>query len=250
MQEVNFITAFGAGLLTFFAPCTFVTLPTFISYLIFQATGEETIRSGKRYKLKVLLSAVSYVSGFLLVFTLLGVTATGVGSLFSRNKDLLTNVGAIVIILFGLLILFGERVKKLQFLFKEKKVEVNTTRFGKGYVFPFIIGVTSAFAWTPCIGPILGGILFLAGTSTDTALQGGALLFTYGLGISIPFILIAVFLGSAQKWMRKINRYTGTIHKISALLLIILGVMLLTGFADQAYGFLFRLFTSIGYMPK
>ncbi|KXK26459.1 MAG: Thiol:disulfide interchange protein DsbD precursor [candidate division WS6 bacterium OLB20] len=249
VHDVNLITAFVAGLLTFFAPCTFVTLPTFISYLVFRATGEDTVASKKYYRQRVLLSALSYVAGFLLVFVLLGMSATGIGSLLMRHTDFLQTAGAVTIILFGLFILFGERFKRLQFLFRERKVEFNTGKAGKGYVYPFIIGVTSAFAWTPCIGPILGSILLLAGTASQNVFEGGFLLLVFGLGITVPFMLLALFFGSAQKLMRRINRYTRLLHQVSAVLLIILGIMLLTGGLDQLYGSLYRIFTTFGYQP-
>lgn len=250
MQEVNLLTAFGAGILTFFAPCTFVTLPSFVSYLFMQATGKETLESGAGYRARVLLSALSYITGFLLVFVLLGMTATGIGSVLRIYSDAFQTIGAILIILFGLFILLGDRFKKLQFLYRERKVELKPDQAGKGYLYPFIIGLTSAFAWTPCIGPILGSILLLASTTSESVFQGGFLLFIYGLGITVPFMILAFFLGSAQGLMKKFNKYTPLIHRISALLLILVGLMLLTGYTDQLYGSVYRLFSGLGFQAQ
>jgi len=183
MIEVSWIAAFGAGLVTFLAPCTFTTLPAFISYLLIKSTGEADTRKSSRWSL--FFGGLSYVLGFIVVFTLLGLTATSLGFYFAVNKVLLTQIGGVVIIFFGLFILFGERLKFMSFMFREQKFDLSQShqKLEKGYSFPFFIGVTSAFAWTPCIGPILGSILFLASSTSSQIWEGAWLLFLYGLGI-------------------------------------------------------------------
>src|SRR3990167_10777695 len=108
MQDLNLITAFLAGLVTFLAPCTFVTLPSFIAYLSFRATGKGLVEVDAKFRLKIFLSSLSYIAGFLLVFTIAGMTATQLGSFFNHNRDLLEKASALIIIFFGLFILFGE----------------------------------------------------------------------------------------------------------------------------------------------
>jgi len=251
MEEVTYITAFGVGLLTFFAPCTFATLPVFLSSLALSATGAKEGETGNlKYHLQVFFSALSYVAGFLLVFTLLGLTATSLGSFLTKNNQLLTQIGGFVIILFGLSIIFSERFKFLHFLLREKKIDLSHVRSTKGYITPFIIGITSAFAWTPCIGPILGAILFLASSTSSSAAQGAFLLFLYGLGIMLPFLLIAIFVGRSQIFVKRLSKYTHLIHRISAWILIVLGILLLTGLTDQLFGWLFNLFSFFGYNPR
>lgn len=250
MVDVSFVAAFSAGLVTFFAPCTFVTLPAFISYLVLKASGESTQVRSNRYRWKVMISAIAYVSGFLIVFTLLGMTATSIGSLFSKNKQVLTQLGGVIIIFFGMFILVGDRLKPLHFLYREKKVSFSPQEVSKGYYFPFLIGITSAFAWTPCIGPILGSILLLASSTSSNAYdEGGLLLFTYGLGISIPFLLIALTFGYSEKFVRKFSKYTEKVYRFSAVLLILLGLSLVTGYSERIFSYMFSLFIKLGYNP-
>jgi len=250
MTEINLITAFVAGLLSFLAPCTFIALPAFISYLVYQATGEDvtTDQNIKKFRFKIFMSSFVYVVGFLTVFVLLGVTATSIGQVLFENKALLEQIGAIAIILFGFILLFADRVKALNFVYQERKFTFKTNKISKSYIYPLIIGITSAFAWSPCIGPILGGILFLAGTSSETVWQGGFLLFVYGLGITFPFIIISLFISQAQGIILKLTKLTKFLHKLTAVLLILLGIGILTGAYDKLYGLFLVQLTRIGIL--
>jgi cytochrome c-type biogenesis protein len=248
-ENINLLTAFLAGLATFFAPCTFVTLPTFIAYLGLRSTGPDLKEKQPGYRSRVFLGALAYVGGFLLVFTLLGITATQIGTVFQQHKELLEKAGALLIIAFGVFILLGEKVRSLEFLYKNRKLELSSHRFNNTPVFPFIIGMTSAFAWTPCIGPLLGSILFLAGFSAQTVWQGGILLFVYGLGITLPFLLLSLFIDQAQGVIRKTRRVALFVHRLSAVVMILLGLILLFGLSDQIFASVFRLFVALGYRP-
>jgi cytochrome c-type biogenesis protein len=248
-MQLNLITAFIAGLITFFAPCTFTTLPSFLGYLSFKATGEDLRLDSKKYRIKVVLSALSYVAGFLLIFTLLGIAVSQLGTFLAQNKQLFTRLGGLVIIGFGLFILIGERFSNLNFMFQERKIRLKTRHFfDDSYVFPFVLGLTSAFAWTPCIGPVLGSILLLA-SGTGSVFQGGLLLFVYALGINIPFLLISLFVGSSQKFVKKFRKTAVILHKLSAWLMILLGLILLLGISDIIFAFLYRTFVAFGYSP-
>lgn len=249
MIEIAYPAAFAAGLFTFFAPCTFVALPSFLSLLVLRL-GKDLRKDSNEYRRQVLLSALSYAFGFLLVFTLLGIGASSLGRLFSRNKLFLVKLGAILIISFGLFELFGEKLGFLKFLYRERRLDFSSLKIKLGYLFPILIGITSAFAWTPCIGPTLGAILLLAGSSTDSASQGALLLFLYGFGITLPFLILAAFLGSAQKFVARFSKYTLIIQKIGAILLILLGLFLLTGINDKIFAVFYRLFIKFGYNPQ
>lgn len=250
-DEITYIIALTGGLLSFFAPCTFVTLPTFISYLASRATdGSVLNEKGAQYRKKVFLSALVYVLGFLVVFTLLGMTASQLGLSLVQNKGLLTNIGAVVIVLLGIFMLFGDKIPFMHFMYREKKFDVTKKEKINGYFFPFTLGITSALSWTPCVGPILGGILFLASSRVDTVAQGGFMLFLFGLGISIPFLMIALGIGYSEKWVKKLAKHTIWINRVSALLLITIGVALLTGFSDQIFGWIYSIFANLGYTPK
>jgi cytochrome c-type biogenesis protein len=249
MFDVTFPAAFIAGLLTFFAPCTFVTLPYFLSFLTAQSFGLAH-HDVENYRWKIFLSALIYVSGFLLVFTLLGYSASEFGRFLKFNKTIFLQFGAIFIIFFGIFMLFGEKVKSLYFLQRERKFRIDHSHQANTFVFPFLIGMTSAFAWTPCIGPILGTILFVASYTTTKSTEGALLLFTYGLGITLPFLLIAFFFSYTEKWIRKLNKYTGYVYKFSGILLILLGFAILTGYSGTIFAEIYKVFIRFGYRPQ
>lgn len=248
-MEVTYLGVFLAGLATFFAPCTFVTLPTFISYLALVATSKVDHNQKIKHKLIIVISSISYILGFLLVFTLLGMAATWAGGFLRQNQYLFKLLGGIVIALMGIFILFGDKIKLLQGLFREQKFKLQVDTLSKGYLAPFLIGTTSAFAWTPCVGPILGSVLFLASSST-TSWQGGALLFVYGLGINIPFLLLALGFSYADKFIHRFKRYSRLIYQFSALVLILIGILLILNLDGRIFGILLRVFISLGYSPK
>ncbi|MCB9803662.1 sulfite exporter TauE/SafE family protein [Candidatus Nomurabacteria bacterium] len=240
MIDVTFITAFTAGLLTFFAPCTFVALPTFLAYITNNATMEDPDSGGRRFR--VMRSTLLYAVGFILVFTLLGYSASSISRSLNLNKDLLTQIGGVLIILLGSFVLFGEKIKGLQFLFREKKIGVDKlSRFAGSSIYPFILGFVTAIAWTPCVGPILGGILLLAGTQSDTPAQGAFLLTIHGIGIMVPFLVIALLFDRASGIVKKYAKYTKKIHTISGYLLLIIGLLMLTGNMGKFTQIVFRL---------
>ncbi|HLD03243.1 MAG TPA: cytochrome c biogenesis protein CcdA [Candidatus Dojkabacteria bacterium] len=259
MDELSLITAFGAGLITFFAPCTFVTLPIFLSYLSLSISGKNLnvqAKTGNSLQdtaqitvWQTFAGAILYVGGFLIVFTLLGVTASEFGRSLFQNKEVFTKIGALLVIFFGIFILFGEKVAKLQFLYQEKKFRIDSRRFKNSLFLPVIIGITSAFAWTPCIGPILGGILFLA-ASTQTALQGGILLFLYGLGINLPFLLLAIIAARSAGFVQKFSSIAAKLQKMAAVIMIILGIILFTGWYSEIFGQVYQIFIKLGYRPN
>ena len=247
METINIFIALGAGLVTFFAPCTFAMLPIFISYL----TNELTLHSNSEVEKqrKLIVGTLLYAGSFILVFTIMGLTATGIGQLFSNHRILFTHIMSLFIIFFGLLMLFGHKFKSLSFFFAEKKVHVQPSKLGKSYAFPITLGITSAFAWTPCVGPILGGILLLAGTTAGSIWNGALYLFVYGLGIMLPFLLIAFTLEKSRPFIHRFTRYTPIIYRLSAVLLILFGLLLLTDTWNYFFGLVFQIFDLFGYKP-
>ena len=267
-SDITIWIALSAGLATFFAPCTFTALPTFLT-LLASKLGDDGSKDTKPLRIKIgqkkleinfqiIKATLFYVLGFLVVFTLLGLTATAIGSTIRKTQDIVVfgfeiedvyiKVGGALLIFFGLFMLIGDKFKPLQFLFVDKKIDIKPNKFKDSNFFPFIIGTTNAFAWTPCIGPILGGVLFLA-ASKGSFIQGGTLLFFYGLGISIPFLLLAVFFEFAKKWVIKLRKFASTLYKISAVLMIILGIAYILGYSDDMFVMFYKLFQSLGYTP-
>ncbi len=249
MDQVTILTAFISGLITFFAPCTFVSLPAFISYISAETFSDSLEDPNSSRKKRVFYSALAYSAGFTVVFTILGMTATAVGKTFLTNKETLKQIGGFLMMIAGTFLLFGHRFKFMSFAFQEKKFDVKNIS-KKKLLFPFLIGVTSAFAWTPCVGPILGSILFMAGASSETPLHGALLLFIHSLGISIPFIIFALIFEKSFSIVKKLGRLSRIIYSISGYMIIIFGASLLFGFYGDISSVVHRIFMEFGYTPR
>lgn len=248
MDQVTIITAFFSGLLTFFAPCTFVSLPAFISYISAETfTGTEVDQRTR--KKRILYSALAYTTGFTIVFTTLGLTATAIGRSVLTNKDALQRIGGFLMMTAGTFMLFGHKFRFLDFAFSEKKLKVKNID-KKKLLFPFLIGVTSALAWTPCVGPVLGSILFLAGASSKTPLHGAILLLIHSMGISIPFIIFSLVFERSMSLIKRIGKYTRMIYAISGYMIIFFGAALLFGFYGDISSWVHRIFMDLGYTPR
>ena len=244
--DISILSALIAGIVTFLAPCTFVTVPTFMTYLASQAFDQtDTENSGLRTK-HVLLSTLAYILGFSIVFTALGLTAGGVSSFLISNRDTMLNFSALIIIVLGAFMIWGDRIPRLRFLFVNRNIDFQASDATGSKLFPFFIGITSGLAWTPCIGPILGAILLLA-SNTGSALQGGVLLFIYSLGIGIPFIIVALFLDSLTPYIQRSSKYISGLPKLTGWLLIIIGLSYVFGFYEDIYAFMYRLYGDIGW---
>jgi cytochrome c-type biogenesis protein len=249
MPSVSILTAFTAGLVSFLAPCTFVTLPYFITYLTSESFGLID-KSDTSYRAKILYSSLAYILGFILIFVLLGITATQIGMYAAVNREVFRIIGGLTIIAFGIFMLAGDRLKLFHPLQRTKKINHASFTYVNSYIAPFLIGITSAFAWTPCIGPILGSILFLASYSSSTALEGGLLLMAYAFGITLPFFIFSLFFSYGERFIRKVGKYTHIVYKISAVIMIILGVTVVTGYSDTIFGEVYRVFIELGYNPQ
>jgi len=219
-KDMPFIASFIAGLLTFVSPCVLPLMPAYLSFITGHSIKElqGPGSSGKH----TILHAVFFVLGFSFVFILLGASATWMGNLLFKERDIIRWVGGIVVILFGLHI---AHIIKIPFLYYEKRMEVRKSTLGLFHA--FLMGNAFSLGWTPCIGPILSSILVLASTE-QTVSRGILLLSSYALGLGIPFILTAVFVHRALLIFSGIRKYYFAIEIISGSVLVILGVVLLT----------------------
>lgn len=224
------IPSFIAGLLMFLAPCTLPLLPGYLAFI--SGADEKDIEKARKnekamksLRKKVFMNGVAYVLGFSVVFVLFGVLIGLVGAhIVGEYRGLLTRIGGVLVIIFGLFMLDLISVEPLR---SEKKVNINAM-FEKGKPSTsFMLGSAFAVGWTPCIGPLLSSILLLAATST-TAIQGGILLAVFSLGMGIPFLIIAWSIGTAYEKVQTINRFMPIISKIGGVFLIILGILLFT----------------------
>lgn len=224
MLEVSMGAAFVAGLLSFVSPCVLPIVPPYLCYLAGVSVDElkgDSARSdtGRR----IILAAIAFVLGFSVVFVALGATASVIGQSIARYYDILSYVAGSIIIIMGLHFL---GVFRIGLLFREARVHVESKPAGLAGA--FIMGLAFAFGWTPCVGPVLAAILFVAGSS-DTIWNGAGLLAIYAFGLGLPFILAAAFASRFLDWASRFRRHMGLIEKIMGGLLVLTGILFITG---------------------
>jgi cytochrome c-type biogenesis protein len=223
MKDVSFPLAFLAGILSFLSPCVLPLLPSYVSFITGISFEDLTVGvDRKRIRYLTITNSIAFISGFSAVFISLGLSSSAIGRVLYEYLDLIRIIGGILVIIFGL---FIAGFLKFNFLMKDKKLHLS----GKpaGYIGTFIVGMTFAAGWSPCIGPFLGTILLYAGSKGSTV-YGLKLLSVYSLGLAVPFFISALAINSFLSYSKKLVRYMRVIMIVSGLLLIVFGIMLLT----------------------
>lgn len=229
-MEIGILTAFAGGIISFLSPCVLPLAPPYLAYLggttIDRVSGEAAVVD-PRVSRQVFLAACFFVLGLGTVFVALGMTASALGQLLLANKVLFGRIAGGVIVLLGLHFL---NVVRIPFLNREARFSgpAKAGTFGTSY----LIGVAFAFGWTPCIGPILGAILALA-AQQETVEAGGLLLAVYAMGLGVPFLLAAAFIGPFLRWAGRFRRHLGTVEKVMGLLLVAVGLLMITDQFEQ-----------------
>ncbi len=226
-EHVGILVAFAAGVLSFLSPCVLPLVPSYLGFLTGMTLEEMT---GRRRL--AMVHALLFVSGFALIFILLGASATALGSALKYYQVWLQRVGGVLIILFGL---YAMGVFRLGFLQMEKRVQLE--RKPLGYLGSVLVGMAFAAGWTPCIGPILGGILGMAATQGDVS-RGMVLLGSYSAGLAVPFLVAAWAMESFLDWFQRFRRYLPWVMRLSGLLLILVGLLMVTGEFTRLAGWL------------
>jgi cytochrome c-type biogenesis protein len=224
---LGFLVAFVAGLLSFLSPCVLPLVPSYVGFLTGMTLPEVT---GRRRV--ALTHALLFVGGFSLVFILLGASATALGRALNYYQVWLQRIGGALIILFGLLCLGAFKVGLLT---RERRMHLEHKPIG--YLGSALVGMAFAAGWTPCIGPVLGGILSLAATSSDVT-RGMQLLAAYSAGLAVPFLIAAVAVESFLQWFQRFRRFLPWVMRISGVMLIVVGVLLVTGEFTRLAGWL------------
>ena len=214
------VMAFAAGLISFLSPCVLPIVPGYISFI--SGSSIDEIKGNDREKRIILLNSILFITGFSIVFIVLGASATWIGAFFSSKLSILMKIAGVVIIFFGI---FKIGLIRLLFFYKEARFQFKNKKFG--FAGALIIGAAFALGWTPCIGPILGGILVFAGT-LENVNQGILLLFIYSMGMGIPFLLTAFALNKFFKFFDRIKKHLRTIEIITGIIMVILGLMIFT----------------------
>jgi cytochrome c-type biogenesis protein len=230
MESVSLIAAFAAGLLSFVSPCVLPLIPGYISFISGVALDEMRGRPGVpasgrpagASRGQIFATSLAFVFGFSLVFVSLGASASALGQLLLPRLALLGRIAGVVIILFGLHMMGVFQIAWLQ---SEKRVQ--TRARPAGLAGAALVGIAFAFGWTPCIGPILAGILAIA-AAQQTVWQGIWLLAAYSLGLGVPFLATALAIDQFFAAFARIRRHYHAIEIASGLLLIGIGVLMVT----------------------
>lgn len=229
-SNVNLFVAFAGGVVTFFASCLLPLVPTYLAYLTAlpdKASDDDDfiVKNSKKNKYNiVLINSILFTAGFILVFVILGLTAGIVGNIFSLYRNHIQKAGGLFLILLGIFML---GLVRLPFLSKERRFAFNPNLLRWQKLNAVLLGITFGFAWSPCIGPVLSVILLWA-SQAETALKGALLLFVYGTGLGIPFILIGLFYEHIRHKIFRYTRFSVVLNKIGAVLIIFTGILLIT----------------------
>jgi len=220
MENISLLVAFGAGLLSFLSPCVLPLVPVYLASL----AGPDIFVSGAyKRRISIFFHSLSFVVGFTVVFIIMGVGAGLAGFVLSSHLAVIRQIAGALLISFGAFMLASLKIPWLNY---EKRLSLSrgTTI---SYLRSFLTGAIFSLAWTPCVGPILGGILTLA-WSSETAWHGACLLAIYSLGLGIPFLVIGAAFDSVTPLLKRIHRYSTAIYIFSGVLLITVGILILT----------------------
>ena len=215
---MEYLLSFMEGMITFISPCLLPMLPIYISYFAGGDTG-----SAKSHQRKTLGNAVGFVLGFSLVFLLLGAAAGTFGRFIKQYGIVFNLLGGAVLILFGLNFMGAVRVG---FLDRALRIPMKVNTFN--FFTSLLLGTIFAIGWTPCVGAFLGSALILAANSQETA-KGIEMLLSFSLGLGIPFVISAILIDSLKQTFSAVKRHYRAISLVSGLLLIVIGVLMMSG---------------------
>ena len=242
MEEISYFYVLLAGLLSFLSPCVLPIVPGYLCFIA-GTSLDKALDNQKTLRSNSLKYSISFVFGFSSVFVLMGASATYLSSLLYEYFDYLRIIGGIIIIIFGI-----HFTQIIQFSFLNSDTRIQIKNYKPGLVGSFIVGLSFAFGWTPCIGPILGSVLSVAAAS-ETISEGTFLLILYSAGLGIPFILAAYGIGTFLKFLSRIRKHIRTIEIFTGLLLILFGILILTNRIQELAFFFIKYFpflTQIG----
>jgi cytochrome c-type biogenesis protein len=232
--NLNILTAFLAGLVSFVSPCVLPLIPAYLSFITGSSLEELHTLTAATERRRVVLHALAFIAGFTVVFVSLGFTASAIGTALVDYRDWIAKIGGGIVVVLGLNMI---GVFKIPFLMMDKRPQ---WRIGakQSYLASFVVGLAFAAGWSPCVGPILAGILALA-----TQERYGAatfLLFVYSMGLALPFFCVAAGISRAMGALNRIKRYLGAIEMGAGAFLVATGVVLVTGSFGRVAGFFYQ----------
>lgn len=224
---IGVFVAFAAGLLSFLSPCVLPLVPSYLGFV----TGMNVAEMADRRRVAMIQSGL-FVLGFTVIFLALGAGATALGSSLRTHKELVARIGGVLIIFFGLVSMGVIKIPALQM-----EARVHLQEKPLGVLGAFLVGMAFGAGWTPCLGPILGGILTIASTQ-ETLGQGMLLLGAYSAGLAIPFLIAAWMVESFFDWFKGFRKYLPWVQRVSGALLVLVGILLVTGEFTRLAGYL------------
>lgn len=213
--ELSVLLAFGAGFLSFISPCCLPLYPSFLSYIT-GVTVEEVKKGKAVYQKQALLHTLFFIIGFSVIFIALGLSTSWIGSMFVNQQDLIRQLGGILLVIIGLVML---QVFKMDWMMRTWKIDLNSRPLG--YTGSILVGMTYAAGWTPCVGPILSGIIVMGVSEPSLALT---YTLAYTFGFAIPFFVMTFFISKVNA----IVKYSDRFMKAGGVIMIIFGVLLYT----------------------
>lgn len=241
--DIGFLGAFVAGLVSFASPCVLPLVPPYLAFLagvsLDQLSGEAE-GSNRAATRRVVIMSLAFVAGFSTVFVALGASASFIGDLLTEYLTLLGYVAGAIILVLGLHFL---GVFRIGLLFREARFQVRQKPLG--LFGSYVVGLAFAFGWTPCVGPVLAAILLYAGSEAEVT-KGALLLLSYALGIGVPFVITAFFVGPFLRLMAKYRRHMGKVEKIMGVMLVITGILFLTNSMSSIAYWMLEMFPSLG----
>lgn len=239
-----FGSAFLAGLVIFFAPCTVPLIPAYLGFISGVTEPElASTKQGARARRRILVNSIAFVLGFSVIFITLGVLAGVAGSWVEPVRLVVAKLSGLIVIVLGLFML---GLFRLDWLVRERRMQPLTRLRVGNPLSSFFVGSAFAVGWTPCIGPILGSVLLIAGTR-ETVLEGALLLTLFSAGFGLPFVLLALAFSRTNRALTLLAPFFHIASKIGGVLLIVLGVFLLTGQGALLMQWLSVMFSSLGY---
>ena len=245
MMDISFAGAALAGLLAFFTPCILPMVPFYLSYMaglsMVELREEGKIAPGAQKRL--ILSSVAFALGVTTIFTLMGMGATAVGQAFSQWFDVLRYVAAGLIFVFGLHFL---GVIRIGILYREAKIDAKTDP--TSFIGAYVMGLAFAFGWSACVGPVLATILMMA-SGMGEVWRGGVLLMVFGLGMTAPFVVAAMFAKPFLGWMQRNRKYQPYVEKVLGVMLIVFALLIATGTINEIANWMietFPVFSTLG----
>ncbi len=233
MHTLNVATAFLAGLVSFISPCVLPLVPSYLSFLTGTSLEDLKAETTAEAKTRVILHALAFIAGFTIVFIAIGLSASAIGGVFANNKRLVEIFGGVIIIVLGLQMM---GVLKIPQLMMDKRVHLVPKK--QSFWVSFLVGLGFAAGWSPCIGPILSGIILLA--SREQYGPASFLLFVYSMGLAVPFLITAAAITQALGALNRVKRYLGAIEIGAGAFLVATGLVLITGSFGRVAGFFYQ----------